>query len=469
MADVNYRELERGVIAAIWTSDESFETLRELVDDIGHRFGGSESERQGAEFLAGKMRDYGLQNVRIEEFPMAGWERGSAALRLTAPVEREFSCVAMPYCPPADLEAELLDVGEGEKADFERLAEQVAGKIVISAAETNKPGERKSHRTDKYAWAVERGALGYIYINQNPGMLHITGSITGRNPAGETAADREAPIPAVGVSWEAGSTIMRLMERGTARVQLKLTNRTFESVSRNVIGEIVGAERPDEVILMGGHFDGHDISQGAGDDGAGTVTGLEAARALAQYKGQLKRTVRLICFGSEEIGLLGAFHHARTSDPDSYRFVLNLDGAGRGMGGQEQLTLSGWPELTPFFKEWARDYFYDFALKDELNSHSDHYPFALRGIPNGTLNARDTSAGMIGRGWGHTEADTLDKLSLRGLQMSAVLVARLVLYMAQVDDFPAKRRSQAQVEEQLKQNNLLERAVALGRFPPQQA
>jgi Iap family predicted aminopeptidase len=355
MPDASYREMERGILGAIWTSNESFETLRELVDDIGHRFGGSESERRGAEFLAGKMRDYGLQNVRVEEFPMAGWERGSASLTLTAPVERAFSCVAMPYCPAADFEAELLDVGEGEKADFERLAEQVRGKIVISAAETNKPGERKSHRTDKFVWAIERGALGYIYINQNPGMLHITGSITGRNPGGDRAVDREAPIPGVGVSWEAGSTILRLMERGPARVRLNLTNRTFDSVSRNVVGEIVGSEHSDEVVLMGGHCDGHAISQGAGDDGAGTVTGLEAARALAQFKGQIKRTVRLICFGSEEIGLLGAFHHARTTDPAAYRFVLNLDGAGRGQGGQEQLTLSGWPELVQYFKQWSKE------------------------------------------------------------------------------------------------------------------
>ena len=78
-----------------------------------------------------------------------------------------------------------------------------------------------------------------------------------------------------------------------------LENKTFASTSRNVIGEIVGSEHPDEVVLMGGHFDGHDIAQGAGDDGAGTITGLEAARVLVPHKGKLKRTVRVICFGSE--------------------------------------------------------------------------------------------------------------------------------------------------------------------------
>lgn len=471
MPSDDFRDMERAIIGAIWSTDEPYQVLRDLCDDIGHRFGGSESERLGAQFLKQKMIDYGLENVRLQEFPMAGWERGSASLRLVEPVERDYTCVAMPYCPSADLVAEVIDVGEGELADFERLGDAVRGKVVISAAETNKPGERKSHRTDKFGWAIERGALGYIYINQNPGMLHITGSITGRNPGGDTAADREAPIPGVGVSWEAGSAILRLMERGggTGKVHLKLENRTFESTSRNVIGEIVGSEYPDEIVLMGGHFDGHDISQGAGDDGAGAVTGIEAARALAQFKGKIKRTIRVICFGSEEIGLLGAFHHAKTTNPDSYRFVMNLDGAGRGQGGQEQLTLSGWPELAAWFESFANDHHYAFTIQDQLNSHSDHYPFALRGIPNGTVNSKDSTAGMIGRGWGHTEADTFDKIHLRGLQMSAILVARLMLLIAQADDFPAARRSQDEVREQLRANNLLERAEKAGRFPPVQA
>ena len=160
MASDDFRDLERAIIGNIWTTDEPYRVLRELCDDIGHRFGGSESERLGAEFLRDKMLAYGLENVRIEEFSMAGWERGSAALHLVSPVERDYSCVAMPYCPSADFTAELLDVGEGELADFQRLADQVPGRVVISAAETNKPGERKSHRNDKYGWAVQHGAAG---------------------------------------------------------------------------------------------------------------------------------------------------------------------------------------------------------------------------------------------------------------------------------------------------------------------
>lgn len=468
MADNGFREMEQHIIGNIWTSNEAYETLREMCDDIGHRFGGSESEHKGAEFIKKKLESYGLENVRLEEFPMASWERGEASLKLTAPVEREFSCVALPYCPSADLSADLLHVGDGELADFERLADQVPGKVVISASETNRPGERGSHRIDKYNWAVEHGAVGYIYINQNPGLLHITGSIPGRDPHGKGAAAREAPIPAVGVSWESGSMILRLLERGAGKVEMKTSNRTYDSKSFNVIGEIIGSEKPNEVVLMGGHFDGHDIAQGAGDDGAGAVTGMEAARALATLKGKVKRTIRVICFGSEELGLIGAWHHAATTDPDSYVFVMNLDGAGRGQGGQEQLNLSGWDELLTYFQEFGNEHHYDFTVRNQLSSNSDHFPFAVRGIPNGTLNARDTSAGMIGRGWGHTEADTFDKINPRGLQMSAVLVARLMLKMAQDDSFPAQRRSVGEVRKQLDEAGLLTRLESSGRFPPQQ-
>ena len=467
MAD-DLKAIEQQILGDIWTSDESMTVLRELCDDIGHRFGGSDSERQGAEFLKRKMEEYGLENVRIEEFPLASWERGSAYLKLLEPVEREFSVISMPYCNSADITAEIVDVGEGEQVDFERLADEIPGKIVITDAETNKPGERKSHRIVKFNWAVEHGAAAIIFINQNPGMLHITGALFGHTAIQNPAEEWEVPIPGVGVSWEAGSAIRRLTERtgGTGKLHLKVENRTFASRSANVIGEIVGTEKPDEIVLMGGHYDGHDIAQGAGDDGAGTVTGLEAARALVRHKDKLKRTVRLICFGSEEIGLLGSFHHAQETDPHSYRFVMNLDGAGRGQGGQEQLTLTEWPELEPWFRDWAKEHSYDFDVRQQVSAYSDHYPFALMGVANGTLNSKDSTAGMIGRGYGHTEADTLDKVHLRGLQMSAALVARLVLSIANAEDWPVSElRSDEQVREMLTKNNFLERAIKTGYLP----
>lgn len=462
MGTERIRTWDRHVLGEIWTSDEAWRNLTYLCDDLGHRFAGSTAEQEAAAFLTGRLRAYGLENVRLETFPMATWQRGLCHLEVVAPLQRTLPAIALPYSPSAQLEGEVIDVGEGELPDFERWASAIPGKIVLTDAETNRPGERKSHRTDKFNWAVERGARAVLFVNQNPGQLHITGSLTGRNPNGTSPADREAPIPGLGLSYETGMFLRRLGQRGSVQLRLVTENQTRASTSANVIGEIIGREKPGEIVLVGGHYDGHDIAQGAGDDGAGTVVGLEVGRALAGLRGQLRRTVRVICFGAEELGLLGAYAHAARAEQqgEQIRFVLNLDGAGRGNGGQEQLVLSGWPELIPYFQEISRTLPYDFTLRDELNAHSDHFPFALRGIPNATLSSRDATAGMIGRGWGHTEADTLDKISLRSIQLAAALAARLVIRLSEDDAFPARRRTPAEVRQQLADAGLLERVRA---------
>ncbi len=451
--DEAIREIERRVLGEVWTSDAIYRHLRHLCDDLGARFGGSASEHAAAEYLLRQMRDYGLQGVHLEEFPVYTWERGPCELALVAPVERRLSAIAMPFAGSGDLEGELVDVGEGETADFERAGDAVRGKIVLSAAETNKPGEVTLHRTDKYRLAVDAGATGYVFVNKNPGLLHITGALYARNPGGAEDADHEAPIPAVGVTFETGSLIRRLAERGPARVRLHLRNRTYRSHSANVVGDIPGGERPDEVVLFGGHYDGHDIAQGAADDAAGTLVGLEVGRVLAPFAGRLRRTVRIICFGYEELGLGGSWKHTERytaeGDAETLRFVMNLDGAGRGGGGQERITATGDPALESYFRGLPARLLYDFEVGDRIGAHSDHFPFFLAGFPSATLNSRDATAGMIGRGYGHTEGDTVDKVSLRGLQMGAAFAARVAVDLATVEPFPVGRRGEAEVREAL--------------------
>jgi aminopeptidase YwaD len=451
------REVDRHVIGEIWTSDGIYQSLKHLCDDVGHRFGGSNSEHAGAEYLAGKMRDFGLQNVHLEEFPMYSWERGECFLAMTEPVERSFSAISMPYTGTENLEGELVDVGEGEEPDFERLSDRIRGNIVLTDAETNRPGQTKSHRTDKYRRAVDHGATGVIFINQNPGLLHITGALYARNPGGPNVEDHIAPIPGIGVSWEAGSTIRRLAERGTPHIRMRVKNTTYKSKSHNVIGDVPGGSNKDEVILFGGHYDGHDIAPGATDDTAGTLVGVEAGRTLAPFASKLKRTVRIICFGCEEIGLLGAWNHSEQyqSADEKLVYMVNLDGAGRGKGGMEQIIVTGDEEDTvKYFENLQNDLNYAFPVISNISAHSDHFPFFLAGYPSATLRSQDATAGMIGRGYGHTEADTVDKVTLRGLQMSAVLVARLAARLAEDESFAPAHRTQEDVKAMLEKHKM---------------
>ncbi len=124
MPEDQLREIDKHILGTVWTSDEAIKNLTYLCDDLGHRFAGSDREHTAGEFLKRKMEEYGLQNVRVEEFPMASWTRGECKLWLTSPLERGFSAIAMPYCPSAEIEADVIDVGEGELPDFERLADQ---------------------------------------------------------------------------------------------------------------------------------------------------------------------------------------------------------------------------------------------------------------------------------------------------------------------------------------------------------
>ncbi|HEX5502480.1 MAG TPA: M28 family peptidase [Thermomicrobiales bacterium] len=450
------RAIERRVLGDVWTSDEIYRNLLHLCDDLGARFGGSASEHAAADFLLGKMREYGLHGAHVEEFPVYTWERGSCDLALVAPVARTVSAIAMPFAGSGIFEGELVDVGEGEAADFARAGDAVRGKFVLSAAETNRPGEQTLHRTDKYRLAVEAGATGYVFVNKNPGLLHITGALYARTPGGAADADHEAPIPAVGVSHEGGALLRRLAARGTPRVRLHLKNRTYRSHSANVVGDIPG-QHPEEVVLIGGHYDGHDVAQGAADDAAGTLVGLEAGRVLAPCAGQLRRTVRIICYGYEELGLGGSWAHAeRYTAPDADRLacMVNLDGAGRGGGGQEQVTATGDPAFAAYFKDLAKRLRYDFGVRDRIGAHSDHFPFFLAGFPSAGLSSRDAIAGMIGRGYGHTEGDTVDKVTLRGLQMGAALAARVALDLATVEPFPVGRRGADEVRAALEQAGL---------------
>ena len=447
--------IDRHILGEVWTTDEMWRNLLHLCDDLGHRFGGSSSEHAAAQFLLEKMRAYGLQNAHLEEFPVYTWDRGTCKLTVTDPHVHEITAIAMPYCGSGVWEGTLIDAGEGEQADYERLGDAVRGNIVLTDAETTS----RSHRTDKYRWAHEAGATAVIFLNRNPGLLHITGALYAKNPGGPNDEDHEAPIPGIGITYESGCRLRRMLDKGAVKVRIELENDTRLSYSYNVVGDIPGGSRANEIVLFGGHYDGHDIAQGAADDAAGTLVGLEVGRVLAPFAGQLDRTVRIICYGSEEIGLNGSWAHADTYGKEGSNeelvFSMNLDGAGRGEGGRDIINVSRDDAWVEYFRNLAEELNYPFEVDNRLGVHSDHFPYFLQGYPSATLRSQDATAGMIGRGYGHTEADTVDKVSPRGLQMGAAFAARVAARLACLDKFPTGRRDQDAVRQVLEQDNML--------------
>ena len=218
--------------------------------------------------------------------------------------------------------------------------------------------------------------------------------------------------------------------------------------SWNILGDLPGRENPEQVVMLGSHYDGHDISQGAVDPASGSVSVLEAARVLAQYAPQLPCTVRFVMWGVEEIGLLGSTDYVRAhaDELSDIRFYLNMDSAGS-KADRRDIVLNEWPELAPTFERWSREMALDFSVEQSVSAFSDHFPFFMTGVPTGGMKTSGGSSG--GRGYGHTRYDTVDKVDPNSLRAASAMAARLALRAASEGTWPVARREESAVQKLL--------------------
>lgn len=436
-----FLSVDRQIMGDIYTGTEAMDNLLVLCDEFGSRFGGTDGERRAAEFLKSKLEEYGLGNVHSEPFDYTGWTRGDACLEIFSPVRKTIPCISLPHSPPAALEGEIIDMGDGSPEDFDRMADEIRGKIVMTTSVMNpKDAKRWIHRSEKFGRSLMAGATGFIFANHYPGLGPATGGI-GNNG--------EGMIPGVSICKEDGAFITRLLtRRGDVRIRLVTTDRSRSMTSWNIIGDLPGSVEPDQMVMIGCHYDGHDISQGAGDPASGVVSVMEAARVLAAYGGDLHCTIRFALWGVEEIGLLGSRDYvSRHADELSrIRFYLNMDSAGT-RSNKRDIILNEWPDLQPYFEGWAREMALEFKTGQLIIAYSDHFPFFLEGVPTGLMHSAERS--MAGRGYGHSQYDTVDKVDLTGLREASSLAARLALRMASMPGWPAKRRDGAAVRRML--------------------
>jgi Zn-dependent M28 family amino/carboxypeptidase len=264
---------------------------------------------------------------------------------------------------------------------------------------------------------------------------------------------RIARFPAVGTSKEVAEYLGRLQHKGKVKVRIKANHTSGPALTWNVVGEIIGEKRPEEVIIAGAHFDGHDIAVGASDDAAGTCVVLEAARLLARHKKGFKRSVRFIAFPAEDVGDFGSAGYVlqHLDEMNNIRFMFNLD-SGPENTTRPGLLIAGWPDSIPFFKKMASDMGQPIPLGVGFGSLSDHVPFALRGIHTAWLRGGGFFSGWRStHGWGHTKADTEDKVDIRDMREAVGTIARVLFRMATVEELPFSRKSQEEIKAMLKE------------------
>jgi Zn-dependent M28 family amino/carboxypeptidase len=440
--------LDQQIVGDIYTSSESMDNLSILCDDFGSRFGGTEGEQLAAEFIQAKLEEYGLKNVHLEPIEYLSWSRGEARLEIISPIKKTIPCITLPFSPAVDLEGEVIDLGDGAPDEFERRADEIKGKIVMTNSVFNpKNVKRWVHRKEKFGRSMLAGASGFIFVNHYPGFGPATGGIGHKG--------QPALIPGISISHEDGAFIQRLTKRkGVVKVQLTTTDQFSPATSWNIIGDLPGVQFPDEIVMLGSHYDGHDIAQGAGDPASGVAAVLEAARTLAKFLETVPRTIRFIFWGIEEIGLLGsrAFAEKHIQDLKNIRFYLNMDAAG--MVVPKDINLHEWADLQETFERYQAQMALDFAIGQSFHTASDHYPLLLKGVPTGGIEA--VRQNKSGRGYGHTHYDTVDKVTLTGLRDAASLAARIALRVAYEEHWPAAQRDEDSVAELLAEPSQIE-------------
>ncbi len=460
-------ELPDRVIGNARTSEFGWELLTDLTD-LGNRMAGSAGERRGAERVVEAFEAAGLRNVGLDEFDVPGWWRGDSALAIDGRVTRRHAqsheVIALPGTPDGEVTAPVVDVGDGTPGEFDAVADRLDGAIAMASSRTPEDHGRWIHRMEKYVSAAEAGAVGFVFRNHVEGALPATGEIGYH--------ERPGPIPAVGVSREVGARLVRLAsdvtpddgndrdggDRSEDRLEatLSVDCRNEPTTSVNVVAD-VGPET-DEAVWVTAHVDAHDVSDGANDNGAGSALVAEVGRLLSLVEADLERRVHLVTFGAEEMGLWGASHAAETTPHEEIACVINLDGAcsSRNL----RVGTNGFDAMGELFETVSSDFAAPLTTADGISPHGDQWAFVQEGIP---AVMASTTSDASGRGWGHTHADTLDKLDPRDLREIAILVAEAT-YRVASDDSPIPRRSREEIRDAIDEGYVRELKTG-GRWP----
>jgi hypothetical protein len=430
-----YIEADKKIVSEIYTSSEPMDNLKVLCDIYGSRFPGSSNDLNSVKWMVNKLKSFGIENARYESYKIPGWIRGKASLKVTSPINKKFDVISLPLGIGGKVEGKLVYLEDGAIDDYEKRKSEIEGNIVLVTSRNPLGMNRFLHRTEKYMRSILAGAKGWIFMNHYPAYGPPTGGIS-------------PIIPTVGISYEDGSFLVRLLEKeNNVTVKITTTDRNLEVETYNVIAEINPINPIDnEYVLVGSHYDGHDISQGAMDPASGAVTVMEIARNLNMVKDDLKRQVRCICFGAEEIGLFGSYNYVdmHIEDMDRCRFMLNLDSGGS--PGKKGITFHDFPELESYVKKWSDEMKSEMPVDQRVSPYSDHWPFFLKSVPCGSGGDPEARRRRTGRGYGHTKYDTVDKVELKYLRLAAANYTRFLFRVANEEKWSPKRKTQEEIQ-----------------------
>jgi Zn-dependent M28 family amino/carboxypeptidase len=410
-----------------------------LTTEIGPRPAGSEADKRAVAWAVKNMKDLGFDKVWKEPVSFPTWVRGREEARILSPFPQPLHVTALGFSVGTGSEGM-----DGEVVHFRSLDDLEAvedgglqGKIAFISQKMER--HRDGHG---YGPVVKARALGPAVAARKGAIALLIRSVgTDNNRTPHTGMSRRPEgvpvVPAAALSNPDADLLVRELSYGKpVRVHLVLTCHDGpEATSFNVVGEITGREKPDEVVLIGGHLDSWDLGTGAIDDGAGVAVTMAAAKAIMEQGKRPRRSIRVVAFANEENGLWGAKAYAKAHASELPRHVMAGEsdfGAGKiyALSVGADKTTRDWlashaGALKPLGIEWS---------DDPTTGGPDVSPLSKAGVPVFELQQDGTHY----FDWHHTANDTLDKIDPAALAQNTAAYAVLVRLLA--DDLPMSRR-----------------------------
>jgi len=434
----------RQVQQAALADDYAYQQVAHLTDNIGPRLIGSSQAAAAVQYVAEELRKLGL-DVTLEKVMVPHWVRGEERAELIsypgqAPGTTQKIVVTALASPNNGTGADGITAEVVVVNNFAELAalpaDKVAGRIVVfnypfdermtaAGFALQAYGEAVAYRAEGPAAAARRGALAALVRSAGSADFRLPHTGLTEFPAGQPT------IPSGAITAEDAALMARLAAQGTVRMHLLLTSKMLPEVeSYNVIGDLKGSEHPEQVVIVSGHLDSWDLGTGALDDGAGVAIAMEAAQVLKQLHLQPRRTIRVVAWMAEEMGVFGGKVYGKehaTQVPDHYAAIETDLGAGHPVG----INACCDEAMLPLFQPLGALLQTSGAgiVRASEETGADILPLKVAGVP--TFSPIQDVRTYFD--YHHSAADTLDKIDARQLRENATVIAVLAYALANMN------------------------------------
>ncbi len=442
-----YADFIQRLLQAGLKNNTAHTLLSELVTRAPQRLTGSAGARKAVDLTMKMMDSLGFQEVHAESVMVPHWVRGkretAVILQAGKRAGRAVAVCALGgsvATPRSGVTAEVIEVRSFE--ELARMGDAAKGRIVFF----NRPMDpTKLHTFEAYGGAVDQRAGGAVRAAQAGGVAALVRSVTlAHDHVPHTGVmgykDSVSKVPAAAISTNDADTLSTLLKRDPhLRLRLVLDCQMLPDVpSANVVGQITGTEKPEEVIVVGGHLDCWDKGQGAHDDGSGCMQAIEAVRLLKELDIRPKRTIRAVMFMNEESGTRGGKGYVVAPRRANERHVAAIE-SDRGGFAPLGFFVQGDSSLADYVQQWQPLFAGIGTGRIQKGSGGvDISPLVATGVPGFGLDVEDFRY----FDYHHSANDTLDKVSPRELEMGAIVEA-LLCYLIAEEGLPTRSSHQS--------------------------